>query len=299
MKVVSQPRIPARVKCSVSISTRARIVFLCFASLLSLASCATPDAVSKFCGSAVITLSSANPVFDDMKQSCMREVNSRQQFGTFTLPLKTDPNCTAIGDQAEGAKAAAKLLSDYFSAINSLASFGTAKAGTDAQSLVTKTSAAVGASSKAQTALGSIAQFLVSDIMSGYRQKQLDNDLAKVSGNVSAVVAALIKIIQDDYVGRQLASEEQKLADRYKEFAKDKSPETLLLLDDRWNGDEQSLEGKRASAQSLISALQALSKGFAELAGNARHLKSKDVPALLEPYIDQVQTLIPQIQKAY
>jgi hypothetical protein len=156
-------------------SIRVRVTLLLTAALtLSLMSCTTPDAVSKFCGSAVTTLTSANPVFEDMKQSCLREVNSREQFGTFKPPLEGDPNCNAIGDQAAGAAAAAKLLSDYFSAINSLASFGTAKAGTDAQNLVAKTGAAVGASSSAQTALGSIAQFLVSTAASGYQQRQLE-----------------------------------------------------------------------------------------------------------------------------
>jgi len=262
-------------------------------------SCTTPDAVSKFCGSAATTLTSAIPVFDDMKLSCLREVNSRNEFGTFKPPVQSDPNCTAIGNQAAGAAAAAKILSDYFSAINSLASFGTAKAGTDAQNLLSKTGAAVGASSAAQTALGSIAQFLVSAATSGYQQKQLEKDLAKVSGNISAVASALITIIQDDYIGRILKSEEEKLGDRYKEFAKNASPEVKLLLDDRWHADELALEAKRASAQSLVTALQTLSKGFADLAANAHQLKAKEIPGLLGPYVTQLQTLIPQIQKAF
>ena len=282
------------------ILTRVRVTLLLVAILaLSLMSCTTPDAVSKFCGSAATTLTSANPVFDDMKLSCLREVDSRNEFGTFKPPVQSDPGCTAIGNQAAGAAAAAKILSDYFSAINSLASFGTAKAGTDAQNLLSKTGAAVGASSAAQTALGSIAQFLVSAATSGYQQKQLEKDLAKVSGNIFAVASALITIIQDDYIGRILKSEEEKLGDRYKEFAKNASPEVKLLLDDRWHADELALEAKRASAQSLVTALQTLSKGFADLAANAHQLKAKEIPGLLGPYVTQLQTLIPQIQKAF
>jgi hypothetical protein len=267
--------------------------------VLPLVNCTTPDAVSKFCGSASTTLTSASLVFDDMKLSCLREINSRDEFGTFKPPVQSDPNCNAIGDQAAGAAAAAKVLSNYFSAINSLASFGTAKAGTDAQSLLSKTGAAVGASSPAQTALGSIAQFLVSAATSGYQRKQLEKDLPKVSANVSAVVSALITIVHDDYIDRQLGSEEQKLAVRYREFAKDKSPEIKLLLDDRWYADEQALAAKRASAQSLITALQSLSKGFADLAANAHQLRAKEVSGLLGPYATQLQALIPQIQKGF
>ena len=274
-------------------------LFLVAILALSLMSCNTPEAVSKFCGSAVTTLTCANPVFDDMKSSCLREVNSREEFGTFKPPVQSDTHCDAIGAQAAGAAAAAKILSDYFSAINSLASFGTAKAGTDAASLISKTGAAVGASSPAQTALGSITQFLVTAATSGYQQEQLEKDLTKVSRDISAVVNALITIVHDDYIGRQLTSEEQKLSDQYREFAKDKSPEVKLLLDDRWHADEQTLSAKRASAQSLITALQVLSKGFADLAANAHQLKAKEVPGLLGPYVTQLQALIPQIQKAF
>jgi len=244
-------------------------------------------------------MASAYPIFDDMKLSCLRELDSRNEFGTFKPPVQSDPNCTEIGDKAAGVEAAAKILSDYFSAINSLASFGTAKTASNAQNLLSQTGAAFGASSAAQTALGSIAQFLTAAATSGYQQKQLERDLPAVSGNITAVVSALITIVQDDYIGRLLGSEEQKLATRYREFAKDKSPEFKLQLDDRWHGDEQSLAARRASARSLISALQALSKGFADLAANAHQLKAKEIPGLLGPYITQLQTLIPQIQKGF
>jgi hypothetical protein len=264
-----------------------------------LVSCSTPDAVSRCCGSASTTLTTSSLVFDDMKASCLREIDSRIEFGAFKPPVQSDPNCTAIGDQAAGAVAAAKILSDYFRAINSLASFGTAKTGTDAQTLLSQTGAAVGASSEAQTALGSIAKFLVSAATSGYQRKQLEKDLPKVSQNVSSVVSALVTIIQNDYIDRQLASEEQKLADRYREFAKGQSSEVKLLLDNRWYSDEQALAAKRASAQSLIAALQALSKGFSDLATNAKKLTGKDLPDLLGPYVTQLQTLIPQIQKGF
>ena len=275
-------------------------------SLLFLGGCDTPDAVSKFCGSSITTLSSANTVFDDMKQSCLREVNSRQEFGTFKPAVQSDENCTKIDAKVEGAKAAAKVLSDYFTAINSLASFGTAKAGTDAKDLATKTGAALGASSAAQTAVGAIAEFLVSAATSGFQQKQLEKDLPKVSSNVTAVVNGLVRVILNDYFELGLDTEEAKLATQYEEFAKKNSTkekplsaELKLSLHDRWLADEAVIAGKRASAQSLVAGLQAISKGLADLAANAHKLKAKDLPALLSPYITQIQALIPAIQKAF
>jgi len=201
--------------------------------------------------------------------------------------------------------AAAKLLSDYFSAINSLASFGSAKAGTDAESLLTKTGAAFGADSAAQTALGSIARVLTSAATAGYQQKQLEKDLTKVSANIPTVTNALKAIVKDVYIDTQLVSEQDELSIRYQRFAKDNStknplsPEAKLMLDDRWHADQAALEAKRASAQCLVSALEALSKGFQELAASSHRLTAKEVPGLLSPYATQLQALIPQIQKAF
>ncbi len=101
--------------------------------------------------------------------------------------------------------------------------------------------------------------------------------------------------------GQGLESEEQKLATRYKGFPKGQSSADVvtLMLDDRWSADEQALQSRRASAQCLITALQALSKGFADLAANSHRLKAGEVQGLLEPYVTQIQALIPQIQKAF
>jgi hypothetical protein len=71
------------------------------------------------------------------------------------------------------------------------------------------------------------------------------------------------------------------------------------MLDTRWQSDEQAIESKRAAARSLVTSLNALSKGFADLAAKSRTLKGKEVPGLLAPYTTQMQTLIPQVQKAF
>jgi hypothetical protein len=273
------------------------------ATALSLGSCSTPDAVSKFSAAAVSVLTSADPIFDDMQLSCLREVNSREEFGTFRPPSPSDLNCTAIGTQVAGAEAAAKILSDYFGAIDSLTSFGTAKAGTDAQNLLSKTSAAFGAGSASQTALGSIAQILVPAAVSGYQQRQFDKDLTKVARNVPAALNQLVVVVEGDYIGRLLLSEEQKLSDRYREFSRTNaagmSPEVKLTLDGRWRTDEMALQAKRASAQNLVTALKIISKAFAGLAANERLFRSKDTAGLLGPDVTLLEALIPEIHKGF
>jgi len=268
--------------------------------LAALSGCTTPDSVSQFCGSATSTLSAARPVFGDMKQSCLREVQSRTEFGSFTLPVQEDPGCTAIGEKAAGAQAAVAVLSDFYEALNDVASYGTTKAGADAKGLALQTGAAFGAGSTAQNALGSIAGIIVSASTARYQQKQLEKDLAAAGGSITQVNDALIKILRDDYIDRLLKSEEQKLNTRYAEFVKlHPSPEVKLLLDERWYADEKALQARRASAKSLIAALDTMSKGTADLSTNAHQLKTRELVAILEPYVGQLKGLVPLIEKGF
>jgi hypothetical protein len=268
--------------------------------LLSATGCDTPDTVSKFCASSSTTLTSAIPIFQDLEGSCLREKNLAEGIGTFEV-VTTDANCDLIGKQGDGAIAAVKILADYFSAINSLATFGTAKTASDASTLVTKTAAAVGAATPAQIALGDIATFLTTAATSGYQQKSLDKDLSQVSANIGAVTDALVTIVQRNYIGQQLKPEAGNLASHYKEFAVKNpgAPAVTIELDDRWHADAQTLATRQASAESLITALNAIKKGSADLAVNAKTVQAKELQSLLDPYVTQLQTLIPQIQKGF
>ncbi len=277
-----------------------RCAFVMLGLVFALSGCTTPDSVSEFCASATSTLDAAGPVFADMKQSCLREVASRTEFGAFSPPAQDDTNCAAIGEKSAGAQAALSILSDFYDALNDLASFGSTKAGADAQGLVPQTGAAVGSGSSTQSALTSLAKMIASAASGRYQQKQIEKDLVSASGSITQVNDALIKILQEDYIGRQLGSEEEKLGVRYKEFAKlHPSPEVTLSLDNRWHSDEKTLQARRASAKSLIAALNTLSKGTADLAANAPHLKAKESAALLEPYVVRLKSLLPLIQRGF
>lgn len=271
---------------------------------LLLGGCNTPDAIAKFCGSSITALSSANAVFDDMKQSCLREVNSRHTLGSFQAPVQTDAACSATA--GDGAKEAVKILLDLFAALNSLASFNTAKAGTDAHDVAAKGTLTFGGSSAAQTAVGDIAKFIVSAATSGYQQKKLSQDIRAVSGNVTVVIDALVTIIQTNYQGQLLSDEEKKISGQYQGFVDSNSTtekplpvDTRLALYDRWQAQEAAIVAKRASAQSLVSGLKSISKGLADLAANSNKFSAKDLDGLLAPYVSQIQALIPEIQKAF
>jgi hypothetical protein len=271
------------------------------AVLLISPGCNTPDTVSKFCSSAVTALSSTTDVLSDLGPSCLREVNDNTyELGSFQPPVSSDQQCGEITKQASAAVAAAKLLSEYFSTLNSLATAGTSSASKDANTLASNAAGIAGATSDQKTAFSSIALQLASGVMGAYQYRRLAQDVTKAKKDVDETVAALISAIQNEYVDKLLDDENKKLANPYKAFlSKHDTPEARLSLDERWQADERILEARRSSAQSAVAALQTLQKGFDQLANNANNVKAKDIPGLLGPYVSELQTLIPQIQKAF
>jgi len=268
--------------------------------LALLVSCNTPDSVARFCSSAVSTLGSGDALFDDMKASCIREAQTRESFGTFAL---TDPDpavCDDIGKQAEGLKAASKVLLDYFKALNDLASFGASKAGDDAKELVAKASAQSKLSADRQTAMASIAGFLTRVATSGYQQRQLADDVVRVHKDIQVSLDGLGEVVGVAYL-HQLQNEEQKTATRYNEFLLQHqgAADAALILDARWQNDRANFAARQKAALAYKAALETLAKGNEELAAHARGFKAKDLAGLLSSYAAQLDSLAPAIRKAY
>ena len=273
-------------------------------ALALLASCNAPDTVAKFCSSAVATLKTGDALFDDMKASCIREARTFEPVGTFAVSDSSPAACDNVGKQAEGLKAASKILSNYFTALNDLASFGTSQAGDDAKDLLTRASAAARLSAAPQKALSSVASFLLRTAMSGYQRKMLADDIVKVHEDVRISLDGLGEAVGVAYL-QQLQDEEQKTAARYKEFrltAEQQhqwTADATLVLDSRWQADRATFAAKQKAAVRYQAALETLARGNQDLAAHARNIKASELSGLLSPYAAQLDSLIPAIQKVF
>jgi len=279
---------------------RRQAALLIALALACLPSCDTPASIAKFASSAVTTLGTGDCFFDDMKASCVRELQTRESFGTFPVSDPGSPECDAIGKQADGLKAASKLLSSYFTALNDLASFGSTKAGDGAKDLAAKAAGDAKLSASVQGALGSVASFLAGVATSGYQQKKLADGVTNVHGDVKAALDGLGEAVGVAYL-QELQDEEKKTATRYREFLLQHQTEgaVAIALDSRWQSDRASLSAKEKAAQSYQSALGMLAKGNEDLASHAHDLKAKELPGLLSPYATQLESVVPAIQKAF
>jgi hypothetical protein len=268
--------------------------------VVSLSSCNTPEAVTKFCTSSMVTLKSGGAIFDDMKASCIRETETRNPFGTFPVTDTAPPACEAIGKQAEGLEAVSRLLVKYFTALNDLASFGTSKSGDAAADLAAKVTAQAKLSAAPQKAVASIAGFLTRSAASGYQQKQLANDIVKVHDDIRIALDGLGEAVGVVYL-HLLQDEQRKTAVRYREFLLQNAdaPEAFLLLDSRWQTDRANFAAKEKAVQSFRTALAIVAKGDDDLAAHAKSLTSKELPSLLGGYSAHLDSLTPAIQKAF
>jgi hypothetical protein len=280
--------------------TSKQVVLAIVLTLALLLSCKTPDSIAKFCSSAVVTLRSGDALFDDMEASCIREAQTRESFGTFPVADPKPAACDDIGTQAGGLKAASKVLSSYFTALNDLASSGNSNVGDDAKDLFTEVSTQARLSAAPQKALASITGFLTRVATSGYQQKQLAGDIVRVHEDIKVALDGLGEAVGVVYL-HQLQNEEKKTATRYKEFLLQHqgAADVILVLDSRWESDRASFAAKQRAALNYKAALDTLAKGNEELAAHARDLKAKELPGLLNPYAAQLENLVPAIQKAF
>jgi hypothetical protein len=239
------------------------------------------------------------PVFGDLGGSCLRVKALEGGIGTFAV-VRSDPGCDAVAKQAQGAKAAAEILSAYFSALNAVATGGGAKSEVrDVTALAAQATAAVSASPAAQGAVAAISQFLLVTATGTRKAKDGTKDLDEANRNVSAVTEALAAIVRTNYLDQELADEERKLAVHYKEYAQ-AHPEgaVVVQLDARWQADQRELAARRTGAESVILALAAIRQGVATVASDRHPGKAGELQRVLKPYTTQIQALVPQLQKA-
>jgi hypothetical protein len=275
-----------------------RLAFIALAALLlSTSSCETPGGVAQFCSSAVTTLKTGDALFEDMKASCERIVAAGDKIGAFPTAERKAAACDDIGKHAADLKKESQKLADYFAALNELASFNSSKAQSSASEAAEETKLPAAE----RKALGSIGSFLTQAATSGYQQKALAEQIVKMREDVDALLNGLGKAAGVVYA-QQLTQEQAAVADRYRNFLLEHpnwSPDTLLTLDSRWQGDRAALAAKLKSAATYPAALETIAKGNNDLAAHAQALRAKELPGLLSPYATQLNSMISRIQKAF
>jgi len=292
-------------------------------------SCVSSDAVATFASNAVTALDQGTAIFDDMpasvlRRDCYANIENREfNFKPTTEACVSNPaeqeNLDNAKKERDDLVAVQKVLIDYFTAIQQLAAFGkttdsggkskgdSAQAGSAATNLTNtnKVSSSKGFSPDEGKAATSLAGIMVRAFSAGYRNRQLSQDIGEAEKAVPIVTAALTRVVKTDYMFDPNFESEQNPnpaslldleAHRMQSQFKDADGGRLLLRMS-WTDYVEKLLARNSSAQKYVEALEKIQSGHQQLAKQPTQLKAQGLATALEPYISDLQSLIPSIQK--
>jgi hypothetical protein len=288
-----------------------------------LVACAPADAVATFASTTQKSLENGTAVFDDMPASILR----RDCYANIEdRPLDFEPVSEACVKDADEQKnladaqndrdsliAIQQILIDYFTGIQQLAEFG--KSSDNGNKVNNDSSKASSAASKLKssgkatsitadeaTLITGLAKVTDRLLTAGYRSRQLSNELADADKAIAAVVGALTRVVQIDYMFDPGNSAKASLlnleAHRMQEVYRDAHGDSLLLKIS-WTDHVTKLMSRNSSAQSYIQALEKIQGGHHQLATQPTHLHAQGLANAIQPYISSLNSLIPKIQKVF
>jgi hypothetical protein len=282
-------------------------VLLLALATLTLTSCGSFDAASGFASKAQRAIGKGVPILSDLTGSCIRRHLADTPFSEFESSGNTpQAGCSAFADREQGIIATAKVLSDYFSALSQLASAGTVSTGEHASSAASSAVKLAHLSGAQSSAVTSLASAISARGIESYKRKQILELLQKADPSVAEITGGLVAIINSDYVGSDLAKEQQASRRRSSSFVeavaanpqtKASVPVTTILLQMQWKADIEQLTVKRVAASAYAQALTQIAEGHHALTKQAGKLKDKELTALMQTYTQSLSVLTERIDK--
>ncbi len=110
---------------------------------------------------------------------------------------------------------------------------------------------------------------------------------------------ALERIVGRDYE-RLLDQEAKALHNRYDDAVRAQStPAIRLLVYDSWRQAIGRVDARKDAAESYVRGLRQIREGHHKLVETSSKITGKGLAAALHPYVSQLSTLIPEIQKGF
>lgn len=286
-----------------------KVILVSFSALLVAIqwSCASPEAIATFAGSAQKALAAGPPLFGDIHDSCVRRQSLRP--GVPILPVFVPPEskdapaqnpppiaaCARFASQAQALGSVSNTLSDYFKAIQQLAAFNASGVSGAGESAAANAASAAGLSYPQIESAGKLGSFVTRAFTESYQRRRLFQYLRDADPAVANITQGLENVTKNylDF----LQEEQQTTTARYQSVAETNQKTVLLLLDRAYSEDVAQIGRRRSSAQALTEALKAIREGHHQLAQTARHLSTRQLSLALEPYTSKLDGLMPALQR--
>jgi hypothetical protein len=270
------------------------------ALLLGLTSCTTPDAVRKFVTTARDATSQFSPFVRDIADSCVRRHRAERPVTEIVdAAAAATGACKEDFDLAPDLLGSIKVLSNYFNALNSLASDDAVTYDKEIDGFAGKLQASAKFPAPATGAVKGLTKFLADAVASGYQRKKLAAALKAADLDVTALTDTLGHIIGVEYV-RDLDNEQDSLQNRYKDAMRSTqgNDAVALLLQTQWEGDLERLQKRRTAAIDFQKALEKVRDGHKQLAAQSSRWSAAELAKELGPYTASIRNLIGSFQTA-
>jgi hypothetical protein len=272
------------------------------AALLLLASCTVPLAVREFTKASSDAAAQLPPIARDMTQSCIRrQLASRPPGEIEDVTDAVRAECKDLADLEPRLLGTLNVLTNYFNALNQLASDEIVSYDKQIDEFATSLQAAGSFQAAQVQAVGGLAKFLADVAASGYQRRKLGEALRAADPHVATVTDGLSRIFGDDYL-RVLGNEESALRSRYRDAMPadaEKDRAIAVMLQDAWRRDLVALNLKRQASRDARRILEKIRDGHRKLAQDAGHWNGREVFATLEPYAGSIASLTADFRKAF
>jgi len=278
------------------------------AFVVSLAGCASPQAIGGFADAAEKALVGGPPLFDDLHDSCVRRNSARP--GTPILPLFVPPGsklappgdppaiaaCARFATESQGLTKISDVLTAYFRAMQQLAAFNTSTVSTANEAAASNAATIAGLNISEILSVSKLSGLVTRVFTASYQRGHLLEYARSADPQVAEVTQAFDRVMANYLV--LLNEEQQSMTVRYQTVAdRNQNEAVLLLLNRAYSNDLSDIQRHRTAADAYRSALQQIRAGHHEIVQTAPHLSDRQLNLALEPYTSKLKGLLTALQK--
>ena len=286
------------------IRLRLLVVFL-LPFVFPLNGCVSTSAVAEFAAVSKVAAEKFPEVAADFKASCKRrsryESLRHSVYDLSTIQKYSDRQCADFKALEPYLIAANKVLMEYMETMGRLASDDVVTFDKNLNDLAANLNAVGNIEQSQINAVNGIIKVISRAAADGWRRKKLAEVIGNTNDDVHILIAALKIIVGSDYK-QLLSNEELGMKDYYlgsiKDFKK-QDPLTVVLVHERWDEAEDSLQAKRAGADAYVQILEKIARGHQRLYDNRNKLNSKETKIMVLGYAKELGPLVKDLRKAF
>ena len=267
--------------------------------------CADPSAVGRFASVARTAGESFSAIADDFPESCTRRERYRLLVGWQSdldaLEEETARSCARYVKSAPRLVGAHRVLVRYLAALGEFSAGGLVSYDDSLDELAGAVERSDMLDENDIEAVKRISAVLMDAAGGKWRRKQLNSVIEQTNPDVQILTSTLRGIISVDYA--QLLDDEREAARKFYlgkiRTHGDDEPLTALLVYEKWQKEDEIIDGKRKAAEAYVKVLDKIAKGHQDLFDRRDALDSRDARRLVLEHVNAIEELLIEVRSAF